>query len=206
VQFGAVPRRWRRTAATGVPADDGGRDAQRRPCRLEEAPFDAADDSGEEAQEAVMSRLVVATDVPTEIRMTRVFDASRRLVVRAMTEPDLIARWLGNSRSPVVAVEVDLRAGGRYRYAFRRPDGREFALVGTFLKIDEDRVVETQGLEGQPGEATITTTFVESDGRTTMTVVMSFPSQPIRDGVLATGMADGASESYDNLAALVASV
>ena len=61
-------------------------------------------------------------------------------------------------------------------------------------------------MEGAPGEATVTTTLVESGGKTTMTVVMRFPSQEMRDMVLSTGMADGASESYDNLAALVATL
>jgi uncharacterized protein YndB with AHSA1/START domain len=153
-----------------------------------------------------MSRLAVATDVPTEIRMTRVFDAPRRLVIRAMTEPDLIKRWLGNSRSPVVAVEVALRVGGRYRYAFQRPDGQAFALIGEFLEISDDCIAFTQGMEGQPGETPVRTTFTEAGGKTTMTVVMSFPSRELRDLVLKTGMADGAGESYDNLAALLADI
>ena len=151
-----------------------------------------------------MSKLTVTTNVPTEICMTRVFDAPRRLVVRAMTEPELIMRWLGNSRSPVTAVEVDLSVGGRYRYAFRRRDGVTFALAGTFREITDDRIVFTQGMEDQPGgDAIVTTTFVETGGQTTMTVVLSFPTQEIRDFVLATGMADGAGESYDNLATLL---
>jgi uncharacterized protein YndB with AHSA1/START domain len=151
-----------------------------------------------------MSKLEVAIDVPTEIRMTRVFDAPRSLVIRAMTEPDLIRRWLGNSRSPIVDVEVALRVGGRYRYAFRRPDGQAFALVGEFLEISDDCIAFTQGLEGQSGETPVRTTFVEAGGKTTMTVVMSFASQEMRDFVLKTGMADGAGESYDNLAELLA--
>lgn len=150
------------------------------------------------------SRLAVATDVPTEIRMTRVFDAPRHLVIRAMTEPDLIKRWLGNSHSPVIAVEVALHVGGRYRYEFRLPDGQTFAMAGEFLEISDDCIAFTQGMEGQPGEATVRTTFTEVRGKTTMTVVMSFPSQEMRDFVLQTGMADGAGESYDNLAALLA--
>lgn len=153
-----------------------------------------------------MKRLEVATDVPTEIRMTRVFDAPRRLLIRAMTEPDLIKRWLGNSRSPVVAVEVSLRVGGRYRYAFQRPDGQTFALAGEFLEISDNCIAFTQGLEGQGDEVPVRTTFKEAGGKTTMTVVMSFPSQEMRDFVLKTGMADGAGESYDNLAELLSEI
>ena len=153
-----------------------------------------------------MSTLSVTTDVPTDICMTRVFDAPRHLVKRAMTEPDLIRRWLGNSRSPIIEAEVDLRVGGRYRYVFQLPKGGGFAFTGVFLEIGDDRIVHTEAMEGAPGEATVTTTLVESGGKTTMTAVMRFPSQEMRDAVLSTGMADGASESYDNLAALVASM
>ena len=79
-----------------------------------------------------MSTLTVTTDVPTDICMTRVFDAPRHLVRRAMTEPALIRRWLGNSRSPIIAADVDLRVGGRYRYVFQLPKGGQFAFVGKY--------------------------------------------------------------------------
>ncbi len=37
-----------------------------------------------------------------------------------------------------------------------------------------------------------------------MLVVIAFESKEVRDAVLATGMADGAGESYDHLEALLA--
>jgi hypothetical protein len=40
--------------------------------------------------------------------------------------------------------------------------------------------------------------------RSTLTIVMRFSSQAVRDMVVATGMETGAAESYDNLTALVA--
>ena len=49
-----------------------------------------------------------------------------------------------------------------------------------------------------------TTTWIEEDGKTTMTIVMRFASPEIRDFVLQTGMADGAEESYGSLDALLA--
>jgi activator of Hsp90 ATPase-like protein len=65
-------------------------------------------------------------------------------------------------------------------------------------------VVHSERFDDNPEEAMITTTWVERDGVTTMTVVMRFSSQAVRDMVVATGMESGAAESYDNLAALVA--
>jgi uncharacterized protein YndB with AHSA1/START domain len=151
-----------------------------------------------------MTKLQVTTDVPTDIKMTRTFDAPRRLVMRAMSEPALIKKWLGNSRSAIVAADVDFRVGGNYRYVFRRSDGIEFSFTGVYREIGDDRVVHTERFDDNPEEATITTTWAEHEGKTTMTLVMRFSSQAVRDMVVATGMASGAAESYDNLAALVA--
>ena len=155
-----------------------------------------------------MSKLAVTADVPNEIHMTRTFDAPRELVVRAMSEPELLKRWLGGDgqRASVVSIESDLRPGGKYRYLFRRNDGVEFALGGVYREIGRDRIVMTQGMEGQPGDALVTTTWTENDGKTTMKIVMRFESQAVRDMVLKTGMADGAGETYDTLERLVATL
>jgi uncharacterized protein YndB with AHSA1/START domain len=151
-----------------------------------------------------MKKLIVTTDVPTEIHMTRTFNAPRSLVREAMTKPEFVKKWLGNSRSPLTGIEVDLRVGGRYRYVFTLPDGNTFAITGVYRELSDERVVHTEAMEGQPGESVVTTTFTEQNGRTTLHIVMAFPTQEIRDFVVSTGMADGAGESYDNLEALLA--
>jgi len=153
-----------------------------------------------------MTRLQVTTDVPTDIQMTRAFDAPRRLVMRAMTEPELIKRWLGNSRADLISAVVDFRVGGSYRYVFRRKDGMEFSFTGVYREIGEDRVVHSERFDDNREEAVITTTWTERDGVTTMTLVMRFSSQMVRDMVVSTGMEHGAGESYDNLARLVTSL
>ncbi|MCL2450573.1 MAG: SRPBCC domain-containing protein [Polyangiaceae bacterium] len=158
-----------------------------------------------------MKKLVVTADVPTEIKMTRTLDAPRRLVEQAMTRPELLTRWLGNSYSPLVSAEVEFRVGGAYRHVYRRSgDHVEFAFVGTYREIGDGRWVTVERMEGAPGEAVITTTLVETrvDGvtKTTLTAVMAFPTQQVRDMVLATGMEKGAAESYDNLERLVTSL
>lgn len=150
-----------------------------------------------------MNKLQVSTDVPTEVHFVRVFDAPRRLVIKAMTTPELIKKWMGGKRATVTAAEADLRPGGRYRNAFRTNDGFEFAFVGTYLEISDDRVVFDEQFEGQPGFARVTCTFTEENGKTTMKMVMSFETQELRDQVLATGMADGAAETYVTLDGLL---
>lgn len=150
-----------------------------------------------------MNKLTVTTDVPNEIHMTRTFDAPRRLVIQAMSKPELVKKWLGNSRSPITIAEIDYRVGGSYRYVFALPGGGAFAFTGVYREISEERVVHTESMEGAPGESVVTTTLVEHAGKTTLHIVMAFPSREIRDMVVGTGMADGAAESYDNLEALL---
>lgn len=140
---------------------------------------------------------------PNEIIMEREFAAPRALVHRAMTEPELVKRWIGNECSPVITVESDVRVGGTYRHVFRRPDGVEFTFSGIYKEIGLERTVHTERFNDMPGEAVVTTTLTERDGITTMRMVETFESAEVRDFVLGTGMADGANLSYDNLERLL---
>lgn len=151
-----------------------------------------------------MSKLHVdITGAPNEIKMTRVFDAPRRLVIKAMTTPELLKKWMGGKRAIVTDARHDVRVGGTYLHAFSTHEGYEFQFTGTYLEISEDRIVHTERFNDDPNEARITVTFSEHANRTTVTWVMAFPSQEIRDAVLATGMSDGAGESYDELEKLL---
>ena len=150
-----------------------------------------------------MSKLSVSTDVPTEIHLTRLFDAPRHLVHRAMSEPALIRQWLGGVRARVASAEVDLRVGGSYRYVFALPDGSSFFFTGIFREVGDERIVHSELFNGEPPGSVVTTTFVEQSGKTTVKWVIAFESQEIRDRVLSTGMADGAGESYDELEQLL---
>lgn len=150
-----------------------------------------------------MNKLQLLQGAPNEIVMERVFDAPRALVVEAMTTPDLVKRWLGGVRAEVVSVAIDLRVGGAYRYVLRTHGGPSFGFGGTYREISAERIVQTESFDDYPGEALVTTTWTERAGRTTMRVVVAFASPQIRDLVIATGMADGAGESYDALAKLV---
>jgi uncharacterized protein YndB with AHSA1/START domain len=153
-----------------------------------------------------MKKLNVAVVGTNEIHMTRTFDAPRRLVIQAMSSPELIKRWLGGVRATVLSAEVDLRVGGKYRYVLRRPDGVSFAFGGTYREVSDERIVHTEAFDDYPGEALITNTLTEHGEKTTLNIVMRFESQTIRDAVVATGMADGAGESYDHLDQVLASL
>jgi uncharacterized protein YndB with AHSA1/START domain len=56
-------------------------------------------------------------------------------VFRAQTDPAALARWWGPSGFTCPAVDLDARAGGRYRITMRPPAGEPFHLEGEFLEV-----------------------------------------------------------------------
>ena len=153
-----------------------------------------------------MSKLIVTMPSDTEIRMERTFDAPKRLLMQAMSTPELIVKWLGGKRGTVKVATLDYRVGGAYRYEFRTHEGYEFSFSGTYETITDDTVVFTEAFNDMPGASVVTATYREDGGVTTMTVTAKYPSKEIRDMVAGTGMAEGAGESYDVLADLVRSL
>lgn len=137
----------------------------------------------------------------TQILITREFDAPRRLVYRAWTEPDLITRWFAGQHGKVTLAEVDLRVGGVWRYVMAANNGFEVAFHGEFREIvPDERLVSTEVYEALPDVMAVTTTeFAEKDGRTTITILTEHTSTENRDGHLNSGMEDGMQESLDLL-------
>ena len=153
--------------------------------------------------------LTVTTPSDREIALTRTFNAPRALVFDALTKPDLVKRWmLGNMGASRPVCEIDLRVGGAYRFVWRNPDGSEFAMNGAYREIARpERIVTTQRFDTPwlPGESVLTTTLVESGGKTTFTATTLYDSTETRDKILKSGMEAGASASYDRLAEVLAS-
>jgi uncharacterized protein YndB with AHSA1/START domain/catechol 2,3-dioxygenase-like lactoylglutathione lyase family enzyme len=139
--------------------------------------------------------------VSREIVLTREFAAPRARVFAAHTEPHLLRRWFGPHGWRLTVCEVDLRAGGAWRYVMHGPDGAEMVLTGTYLEVDApDRLVMTERNTYCDAraeyESVITLDFA---GDTTLTHTARFPTEAIRDAVLASGMARGIGEGFDRL-------
>lgn len=141
--------------------------------------------------------------LPTDqqILITREFDAPRRLVYRAWTSPELVKRWYAGRRGEMTSVEIDLREGGRWRYVMLAHGEFEVAFHGEFREIlPDERIVSTEIYEGMPdAEALTTTTFAETNGRTTLEILVQHASKNDRDSHLNSGMEAGMNESLDLL-------
>jgi uncharacterized protein YndB with AHSA1/START domain len=157
---------------------------------------------------AVTSSGTATVELPTEeqILITREFAAPRHLVYKAVTTPELVRRWWHANRGEMTDAEIDLRVGGKWRYAMVTEDGFEVAFHGEYREIvPDERIVSTEVYEGAPQAEGVeagtlnTMTLEEVDGRTKMTVLVQAPSREIRDAIIDSGMEAGMQDAYDNL-------
>jgi uncharacterized protein YndB with AHSA1/START domain len=139
------------------------------------------------------------------IRMTRDFRATPAQLVRAHTDPELFARWVGPSSVTTRIDQWDARTGGSYRFVNLR-DGEEYAFHGCFHEVSDDRIVQTFTFEGYPeGVSLDTLTFQDlGGGRTRMHCQSLVDSFEGRDAMLASGMEVGVNDGYAKLDALLA--
>jgi len=149
------------------------------------------------------NRAKVTTPSDTEILIERDFDAPRHLVYRAYTEPDLVRRWWPGQRGEMETCEIDLRVGGQWRYVMRASNDFEVAFHGEYSEIvPDERIVTTEVYEGAPPgleDPINVVTFEESEGRTTLSILMVVESREVRDMIIDSGMEGGMQEGMDLL-------
>jgi uncharacterized protein YndB with AHSA1/START domain len=105
-----------------------------------------------------------------ELKMTRVFDAPKRLVFEAWSKAEYVSRWFTPAPLTTPSCEVDLRTGGLFRLVMRSPDGTEFPMDAKFTEVvPEERIVFAARVHGGLDVHT-TVTFSERDGKTTLDV------------------------------------
>ena len=139
-----------------------------------------------------------------EIVLRRVFDAPREAVWNALSQPELLKRWWGLRADAMTTCEMDFRVGGAWHFVVNGPNG-EHGFRGEFCEIvPGERIVQTFEWAGRPGHVSRETlTLDECDGQTTLTIHCLFDSREDRDGMLGSGMEQGAGESYDRLEELL---
>jgi len=96
------------------------------------------------------SATAFTTPSDREIVMKRVFDAPRRLVFEAWTNPKHLPHWmLGPEGWTMPVCEIDLRPGGAWHFVWRRSDGTEMQMRGLYREITTpERLVCTESWGG----------------------------------------------------------
>jgi uncharacterized protein YndB with AHSA1/START domain len=144
----------------------------------------------------------ITTPSDREVVMTRVFDAPRTLVFDAWTKPEHVRQWmLGPDGWTMPVCEIDFRPGGEWHFVWRREDGSEMSMRGVYREIVRpERVVHTESWGNDWPDTLNTLLLTEENGKTTTTITILYPSKEARDAAMQTGMADGASMTFDRLA------
>jgi uncharacterized protein YndB with AHSA1/START domain len=153
-------------------------------------------------------KLTLTPQGDRELVMTRAFAAPRQAVFDAYTRPELLRRWLGQMPGwSWVTCEVDLRVGGRYRYAWKQEEtGYVMAMGGEYREIAAPaRIVCTEKFDDEwyPGGAISTLELHEQPGGTLMVNTLRYESPEALQAVLASPMESGVTISYDLLEKLL---
>ena len=155
--------------------------------------------------------LQVSTPTDTTIVLTRTFNAPRRLVWEAMTNPAKMRRWMLAPPGWTLAVcECAARVGGALRLAWKSEDADPvMTLHGVFTEVvPHERMVHTETMvmgSGEPiGSLLETHEFAEKNGVTTMRITQTYDSKGARDGAIASGMEQGIEAGYKQMDAMFA--
>lgn len=143
-----------------------------------------------------------------KVRVSRVVRGSVAEVWRAHQEPELLRRWqTGPDGWSMPVCEVATDVGDTYRYEWEDDAGENrFGFTGELLEVAAPhRSVTNESMIGSEGVAVRNElTLTELATGTLMSLVMAFPSEALRDEILATGMADGMEQSYARLETVLA--
>jgi len=101
-------------------------------------------------------------------------------VFEAWTNPELMARWFFPGADWTVAVESDLRVGGRYRLAMRDPAGGDHLQFGVYREIlPVSRLVFTWTCPALAVTDSVVTVELARDGDgTALTLTHALPPDP----------------------------
>lgn len=139
--------------------------------------------------------------------MERTFDAPKELLWKAHVEPSLMPKWWGPSSYETVVEKMDVTEGGEWRYIQRGKDEKgndaEYAFSGVYKEIkDQESITWTFNFEPiGPGHEITETVYFEDlgDGKTKIQTVSHYLTREDLEGMVGSGMEDGAIETWDRL-------
>ena len=142
----------------------------------------------------------------------RVFEAPMALTFRAWSSCEAVSQWWGPAGWTLPVCEMDFRPGGTWFYGMRGPDGEDGYGIATYDRIVEPSLIvytdafadADRNVNPDLPTMVITVQFTESNGRTTLTSRARFASAEDIQKVLATGMVEGLTQTWDRLEAFLA--
>jgi len=103
------------------------------------------------------------------LSIVRKFDATTAKVWRAITEPEMLRKWMAPSDAFTVPVaEAELRVGGRYHIVMNAPDGQVHDVSGVYREIVPNRkLVYTWAWKTTPERESVVTIELRAAGNGT---------------------------------------
>lgn len=142
-----------------------------------------------------------------ELVITRTFNAPPSVVYRAWSQPELFQRWwVPKSLTGIalVACDMDVRTGGKYRLEFGSGGPETMAFYGKYLDVvANERIVWTNDEEEEGAITTVT--FEDLGGKTLVKFHEAYPTTEALEEAL-QGSAAGLPEQLDQLDALLSSM
>jgi uncharacterized protein YndB with AHSA1/START domain len=147
--------------------------------------------------------------VGRELTTTRLFDAPRKVVFAAWTDPKQVAQWWGPTGFTNPVCELDVRPGGAILIHMRAPDGTVYPMSGVYKEIvPPERLVFTSNALDKDGKAMFenlnTVIFSEHDGKTTVALHVKVVKSSAEAVQYLAGMEIGWKMTLDRLEAHVA--
>jgi uncharacterized protein YndB with AHSA1/START domain len=152
-----------------------------------------------------------------QIKVTYTFNAPREFVFKAFTDSDHLKNWWGPKGWMFEVSKSDFRSGGVFHYSQKPADGDvmwvkfvyseiiepEKIVYSSFFSDEEGNTVRAPFHENWPMETLNTITFIEEEGKTTLTMIVA-PVSPTEEEVKtfedSKEMAqEGYSGTYDQL-------
>jgi uncharacterized protein YndB with AHSA1/START domain len=136
----------------------------------------------------------------------RLFKAPRSLVWKCFSQREHVARWWG-VRGRTTIETFEFKVGGIWRFAGSYEGGHSMTFKGVYREIVPiEKIVNTFGVEGMfdGQELEETHSFIEQGNETLYSSISRFDTFEARDGMIESGMEEGANESMAQLDELLA--
>lgn len=137
-----------------------------------------------------------------EIRLVRIYDAPAKLVWEAYTDPKHASKWWGPRGFTLTTKSKDLRPGGKWIYTMHGPDGTDYPNIATYHVVEPYKklVYDHGGNEERPRLFTVTVTFEEKKGKTTMDMIMALDTPEAAKEIRKHIKAANGNSTWDRLA------
>ncbi|MEX0662642.1 MAG: SRPBCC family protein [Balneolaceae bacterium] len=139
------------------------------------------------------------------IHITRNFDAPRKLVFEAFSQPKHIGKWWGPNGFSTTTKKMNFEVGGDWIFTMYGPDGTDYENHIIYTEIVKPELIKYDHYghrdeEGDPPHFKSTIIFTDVVGKTKVEMNMLFPTSEKRNEAAEFGAIEGGHQTLARLA------